>query len=74
LIKDVRQICRDVKEHVPQVFKKLFGWTPEARAEKEARDREVERIREEAKRAARTAENSRKTERKSTSAPSFPSR
>ena len=74
LIKDVRQICKDVKEHVPSVFKKLFGWTPEAQAEKLAREKEVERIREEAKRAARMAENSRKTERKSPSAPSFPSR
>jgi len=74
LIKDVRQICKDVKEHVPSVFKKLFGWTPEAQAEKEARDKEVERIKEEAKRAAKTAENRQKVERKSPSAPSFPSR
>lgn len=70
LIKDVRQICRDVKEFVPSVFKKFFGWTPEQKAEKEAREREVERIKEEAKRAARTAENSRKSERKSPSSPS----
>lgn len=74
LIKDVRQICRDVKEHVPGVFKRFFGWTPEARAEKEAREKEVERIREEAKRAAKTAENRQKSERKSTQSPSFPSR
>lgn len=74
LIKDVRRICKDVKEHVPSVFKKFFGWTPEAQAEKAAREREVERIREEAKRAAKTAENSRKSERKSPSSPSFPSR
>jgi len=74
LIKDVRQICKEVRENVPNVFKKFFGWTPEARAEKEARDREVERIREEAKRAAKTAENSQKVERKDAPTPSFPSR
>jgi len=74
LIKDVRQICKEVRENVPGVFKRFFGWTPEQQAEKAARDREVERIREEAKRAAKSAENRRKSERKSPSSPSPMSR
>lgn len=39
LIKDVRQICKEVRENVPGVFKRFFGWTPEQQAEKAARDR-----------------------------------
>lgn len=57
LISDVREICSQVKKHVPQVFRKFFGWTPEQKAEQEARQREVERMREQTRRRDNTRQN-----------------
>ena len=57
LISDVREICAQVKQHVPQVFRKFFGWTPEQKAEQEARQREVDRMKEQTRRRDNTRQS-----------------